>query len=117
MGCGQHPAFPAPFTSRVLHFHNPGADRAAGTRVRVAHGHSGTRLLARARNPFTHTVRGPMDSGFALRAPRNDEREVVWSRSGDMTGLRKCALTVTRSISVCGESRYFLSRMRRLFVS
>ncbi|RXG85464.1 hypothetical protein EAV90_35315 [Bradyrhizobium vignae] len=29
--------------------------------------------MARARNPFIHQLRRPMDSGFALRAPRNDD--------------------------------------------
>src|SRR6185437_6929825 len=37
--------------------------------------HSGARLLARARNPSHRDHCGPMDSGFVLRAPRNDEGE------------------------------------------
>ncbi|TFV69814.1 hypothetical protein E4K64_31785 [Bradyrhizobium frederickii] len=34
--------------------------------------HSGARHLARARNPSIHLLRREMDSGLALRAPRND---------------------------------------------
>ncbi|RZN13175.1 hypothetical protein CWO91_00935 [Bradyrhizobium genosp. SA-3] len=34
--------------------------------------HSGARLLARTRNPFLRLACCTMDSGFALRAPRND---------------------------------------------
>ncbi|RXG86279.1 hypothetical protein EAS61_33860 [Bradyrhizobium zhanjiangense] len=34
--------------------------------------HSGARRLARARNPFVRIACRPMDSGLALRAPRND---------------------------------------------
>src|SRR6185437_9261536 len=38
--------------------------------------HSGARSeAARARNPFNHDHCGPMDSGLALRAPRNDDGE------------------------------------------
>ncbi|MGH6765235.1 MAG: hypothetical protein ACREC2_06390, partial [Bradyrhizobium sp.] len=33
-------------------------------------------FLARARNPSNRDRCGPMDSGFALRAPRNDEGEM-----------------------------------------
>ncbi|MDD1517466.1 hypothetical protein DCG74_11315 [Bradyrhizobium sp. WBAH42] len=36
--------------------------------------HSGARLLARTRNPFVLISRCTMDSGLALRAPRNDRR-------------------------------------------
>src|SRR6478609_1750569 len=34
--------------------------------------HSGMRHLAQARNPLIHQLCRPMDSGLALRAPRND---------------------------------------------
>src|SRR5437899_10020623 len=44
------------------------------TVARCSTRHSGARLLARARNPLGRLARVTMDSGFALRAPRNDDR-------------------------------------------
>jgi len=48
----------------------------AGTRSEVAAGgltcHSGMRRQAQARNPSLDKRCGTMDSGLALRAPRND---------------------------------------------
>ena len=66
----------------------PHADRARAVRqIGVArihkHRHSGARLLARARNPSHRDRCGPMDSGFALRAPRNDEGEVSGASRND----------------------------------
>src|SRR5689334_5599901 len=43
-----------------------------GRRVKGEAGHSGARPLARARNPLIRVDGGTMDSGLALRAPRND---------------------------------------------
>ncbi|MFX9589409.1 hypothetical protein ABTO72_18955, partial [Acinetobacter baumannii] len=39
--------------------------------------HLGMRRKAQARNPFHRKTRGQMDSGLALRAPRNDERREI----------------------------------------
>jgi hypothetical protein len=81
----QHPAFPAPSSSRTRCFARPGREnRAAGMRRRVSNSVviPGRRAAA---GPESITTIVSMDSGFAPRgAPRNDESVSCLKGSSDL---------------------------------
>ncbi|HAQ81313.1 hypothetical protein C7G43_32425 [Bradyrhizobium sp. MOS004] len=50
----------------------------------------------RTRNPFIHRICGPMDSGLALRAPRNDTGSYVATDPSPAASIRNAAANSAR---------------------